>query len=183
MMIGGKRGHAHCGPNPPGSRLRGAALIAALSAVCSACAFSPFPTASAASSPAQTSTLVSTTSQVSQAGNGETVLIRQTEELQLRASFIVKFRNEPETLAIARSWRRDPDSATAHYHRWASDHAELRHLLLKSASYSGELVLALPASAPDHMDPDHVLASLRSMDNVAYADLDSIAHPSFGGTQ
>ena len=100
-----------------------------------------------------------------------------TTEQRPAATFIVRFNDEPVLAEIGKTYRRDGDGARAKFERWCTEHAELDGLTLVRASYSGELVIGLPHDDPLNRTPADVLAALNAMDNLAYAELDAIAHP------
>ena len=91
------------------------------------------------------------------------------------ATFIVKFNNAPELKPVYRNFRRDEAGTRAIYRDWAAAHAQLDGLYLVRASYSGELILALPADDPAGRSPYDVIAALESIDNLAYAEIDAMA--------
>ncbi|MEN0002125.1 MAG: hypothetical protein AAF940_14680 [Pseudomonadota bacterium] len=100
--------------------------------------------------------------------------------VQPAATFIVRFRDEPALDEVCKSFRRDYSGAQARYNAWAAGQPALAGLQLSSASYSGELILALPQNDPYNRSAQDVLNALRSMSNLAYAELDSNAYPSAG---
>ncbi len=91
------------------------------------------------------------------------------------ATFIVRFKNEPELEKMARNFRRDETGTRAAFLEWASAHKQLDGLHLVRASYSGELILALPMDDPAGRSPRDVIASLETIDNLAYAEIDEMA--------
>ena len=91
------------------------------------------------------------------------------------ATFIVRFKNEPELEKMARNFRRDETGTRAAFLDWASAHKQLDGLHLVRASYSGELILALPMDDPAGRSPRDVIASLETIDNLAYAEIDEMA--------
>ena len=91
------------------------------------------------------------------------------------ATFIVKFNNVPELTPVYRNFRRDEAGTRAVYRDWAAQYRALEGLHLVRASYSGELILALPKNDPAGRSPRDVIAALETMDNLAYAEVDSIA--------
>ena len=97
------------------------------------------------------------------------------------ATFIVRIKNDPVITDICRTYRRDTPAAIAKFTRWQASHPATRGLTLEQASYSGDIVLGLPANDPMRRTPQAVLASLRSMANVAYADINDAAYPSREG--
>ena len=94
------------------------------------------------------------------------------------ATFIVRFADDPELQQVCRNFRRDETGTRAAFRDWAADHAQLRGLHLVRASYSGELILALPSDDPAGRSPADVIAALESMDNLIYAEIDSMASAS-----
>lgn len=96
------------------------------------------------------------------------------------ATFIVRFKNEPELEAVCRNFRRDEAGTRETYQRWASGYRQLQGLHLVRASYSGELLLALPKNDPAGRSPSDVIAALETLDNLAYAEIDSLATTSSG---
>lgn len=97
------------------------------------------------------------------------------------ATFIVRFKNEPELEQVCRNFRRDESGTRAAYKAWAAQHDQLDGLQLVRASYSGELILALPASDRSGRTARDVIAALKTIDNLAYAEIDSMASTSDGG--
>lgn len=91
------------------------------------------------------------------------------------ATFIVRFKNEPELEQVYRNFRRDEAGTRAAYNQWATAHPQLRGLQLVRASYSGELILALPKNDPAGRSVSDVIAALETIDSLAYAEVDSIA--------
>lgn len=96
------------------------------------------------------------------------------------ATFIVRFNDEPELEQVCRNFRRDEAGTRQAYQAWAAQHDALRGLELVRASYSGELILALPANDPAGRTAREVIAALESLDNLAYAEIDSMASASEG---
>lgn len=96
------------------------------------------------------------------------------------ATFIVRFNDEPELQQVCRNFRRDEAGTRQAYRDWASNHPQLKDLFLVRASYSGELILALPANDPAGRNARDVIAALQSMDNIAYAEIDSMASANEG---
>jgi hypothetical protein len=96
------------------------------------------------------------------------------------ATFIVRFKNEPELEQVCRNFRRDEAGTRAAYKAWAAQHAPLRGLELVRASYSGELILGLPADDQSGRSARDVIAALETLDNLAYAEIDSMASTSEG---
>ncbi len=114
--------------------------------------------------------------QVSQVQKAEIPAQARTVE-HPAATFIVRFDADPVITDICRTFRRDGTGARAKFTRWSTKYPELAGLTLYRASYSGELLLALPHNDPNNRTPKQVLTALQSMDNLAYAELDEIAHP------
>lgn len=100
---------------------------------------------------------------------------------QPAATFIVRVKDDPVITSICRSYRRDEDSAQAQFKSWQASHPETHGLTLEGASYSGEIILGLPAADRYNRTSRDVLAALRNMDSVAYAEIDEEAHPSGEG--
>lgn len=100
---------------------------------------------------------------------------------QPAATFIVRFRDEPTLEEVCKSFRRDQTAAQAKYQAWAASQPALAGLQLRSASYSGELILALPQNDPYNRSAQDVLNALRGLNNLAYAELDSNAYANAGG--
>ncbi|MEL7040658.1 MAG: hypothetical protein AAGL90_03990 [Pseudomonadota bacterium] len=91
------------------------------------------------------------------------------------ATFIVRFHDDPTLAQVSRNFRRDQAGTSAVYRDWAANHPQLSGLSLVRASYSGELILALPANDPAGRTPQDVIAALRTMPNLAYAEIDEMA--------
>lgn len=96
------------------------------------------------------------------------------------ATFIVRFKDAPALDPVYKTFRRDRPGAEATYKGWAKGKPALSGLYLSGASYSGELILALPKDDPLKRSAQDVLDALRAMDNLSYAELDSNAYPSAG---
>ena len=112
--------------------------------------------------------------------SGDYIPVQGGDALEIQASFIVRFTNEPEVTEIAQNFRKDPAASQLRFAQWARQHRALRGLVLTSASYSGELILSLPANDPLNRGPSDVLKAIRAMESCAYAELDSVAYPSSG---
>lgn len=97
------------------------------------------------------------------------------------ATFIVRFNDEPELDKVCRNFRRDETGTRAAFNAWAAKHAPLKGLQLVRASYSGELILALPANKASGRSARDVIAALETIENLAYAEIDSMASASDGG--
>ncbi len=110
----------------------------------------------------------------------QTLPAQTTTVEQPAATFIVRFKNEPRLDEICKNFRRDRAGSRAKFTSWSASHPELNGLVLASASYSGEIVLALPQNDPHNRTPQQVLSAIKGMDNLAYADVDAIAHPGAG---
>lgn len=109
--------------------------------------------------------------------------VLQASQLQVvapAATFIVRFNDEPDLVYVYRNFRRDEPATRAAYEKWATGHGQLQGLHLVRASYSGELVLALPRNDPMGRSPRDVIAALETIDNLAYAEIDSVASASEG---
>lgn len=100
---------------------------------------------------------------------------QSTPVLAPAATFIVRFNDEPELEQVCRNFRRDEAGTRASFNEWASRHPQLQGLQLVRASYSGELILALPKGDPAGRSASDVIAALETIDNLAYAEVDSIA--------
>lgn len=94
------------------------------------------------------------------------------------ATFIVRFRDAPQLEPVYRNFRRDEAGTRATYQAWASEFEQLDGLVLIRASYSGELILGLPADDPIGRSARDVIAALETMDILAYAEIDSMASAS-----
>ena len=111
-----------------------------------------------------------------QTGKATTAVPAQMVKLsEPAATFIVKFRNEPALDTVYRNFRRDEAATRAAYADWASAHDVLKGLRLVRASYSGELILALPMDDPQGRSPYDVIAALETIESLAYAEIDSMA--------
>lgn len=97
------------------------------------------------------------------------------------ATFIVRFKNEPALDPVYRNFRRDEAGTRSTFKAWATAHDQLDGLFLVGASYSGELILGLPKNDPQGRSARDVIASLQTIDNLAYAEIDSIATTSEEG--
>ena len=96
------------------------------------------------------------------------------------ATFIVRFKNEPALETVYRNFRRDEAGTRDAYRDWASAYEALEGLHLVRASYSGELILALPMDDPQGRSPYDVIAALEAMESLAYAEIDDMATTSDG---
>ncbi len=99
---------------------------------------------------------------------------------QAAATYIVRFDANPAITDVCKNFRRDKAGSRAKFAVWSKPHPELQGLILASASYSGELVLALPRNDPAGRTPQQVLKALKGMDNIVYADIDAIAQKGAG---
>lgn len=111
----------------------------------------------------------------SQIEAAQIVKAQATPVLAPAATFIVRFNNEPDLTPVYRNFRRDEAGTRATFQRWATSHPQLQGLQLVRASYSGELILALPQDDPARRSVSDVIAALETMDNLAYAEVDSVA--------
>ena len=93
---------------------------------------------------------------------------------------MVRFKNEPALDPVYRNFRRDEAGTRATYRDWAAAHEALNGLYLVRASYSGELILALPMDDPEGRSPYDVIAALETIDSLAYAEIDDMATTSDG---
>nr|WP_156780906.1 hypothetical protein [Hyphomonas sp. Mor2] len=91
------------------------------------------------------------------------------------ATFIVRFNDEPELEQVCRNFRRDEAGTRAVFQSWAAERPQLQGLRLVRASYSGELILALPVNDAARRSPEDVIAALKTIDSLAYAEIDSLA--------
>ncbi len=91
------------------------------------------------------------------------------------ATFIVRFHDDPDLQYVSRNFRRDEAATRDVFRKWAAQYPELKGLNLVRASYSGELILSLPANDPAGRSPKDVIAALETMSNLAYAEIDSMA--------
>lgn len=96
------------------------------------------------------------------------------------ATFIVKFNNEPELEQVCRNFRRDEVATRRIFDTWAAQHPQLKGLKLVRASYSGDIILALPANDPEGRTARDVIAALETLPNLAYAEIDSMASVNAG---
>lgn len=96
------------------------------------------------------------------------------------ATFIVKFKNEPDLETVYRNFRRDEAGTRAAYAAWAAGHAPLKGLDFVRASYSGELVLALPKNDPAGRSVRDVIAQVETIDSLDFIEIDSVARASEG---
>ncbi|MEL7032677.1 MAG: hypothetical protein AAGL97_14855 [Pseudomonadota bacterium] len=96
------------------------------------------------------------------------------------ATFIVKFKNEPALEQVCRNFRRDEAATRKIFNSWAAQHPQLKGLKLVRASYSGDIILALPANDPEGRTARDVIAALETLPNLAYAEIDSMASASAG---
>ena len=96
------------------------------------------------------------------------------------ATFIVKFNNEPALEQVCRNFRRDEVATRKIFNTWAAQHPQLKGVKLVRASYSGDLILALPANDPEGRTARDVIAALETLPNLAYAEIDSMASASAG---
>lgn len=95
-------------------------------------------------------------------------------------SFIVRLRGEPDFDKIAKSFRRDRASAEATFKAWCDRHPGLEALVLVGASYSGELIIGLPTNDRLRRTPSDIIERFEAFDNLAYIEVDTMAHPSKG---
>lgn len=108
------------------------------------------------------------------------VLAQQSIAATPAATFIVRFNDEPVISEICKNYRRDTAAAETRFAAWAKQHPQLEGLTLLRASYSGELILALPKNARNSRTPSQVLTALKAMDNLAYAEIDAVAQSGQG---
>lgn len=113
--------------------------------------------------------------------SSQAVPVLQVDAIRMEepaATFIVKFNNAPELTSVYRNFRRDETGTRATYRQWASAHEQLQGLYLVRASYSGELILALPFDDPAGRSAYDVIAALETIENLAYAEIDAMASTS-----
>lgn len=94
---------------------------------------------------------------------------------QPAASFIVRFNDEPELTALCRNFGRDQEAGRAAFTEWAVKYPELDGLHLVRASYSGDLILALPMDDPAGRTAYDVVEALEALENLEYAEIDEMA--------
>tara|TARA_Y100000815_G_scaffold152791_1_gene138849 strand:+ start:2384 stop:2959 length:576 start_codon:yes stop_codon:yes gene_type:complete len=95
-------------------------------------------------------------------------------------TFIVRLKGRPEVDTICRNYKRDRDTALAAFDDLAADIPALKEFKLVGASYSGEISLAytLPAGVDATRGRiEEIRTRILSIDGVAYADPDFVAHP------
>lgn len=95
-------------------------------------------------------------------------------------TFIVRLKGPPEVDTICRNFKRDRDTADAAYQALSDKLPKLKDFRLVGASYSGEMNLTyqLPAGVePTRGKIEDVRKLILSIDGVAYADPDFVAHP------
>lgn len=118
-------------------------------------------------------------SQVKKSQNA--ILVKQASVPQApAATFIVRFKNEPMIDEICKNYRRDTHAAEAKFAAWSAKYPALQGLTLSRASYSGEIILALPKNDPNSRTPSQVLKALKGLDNLAYAEIDAVAQTGQG---
>lgn len=95
------------------------------------------------------------------------------------ARFIVKIKDVPAFVGMARKWQRDEKRARELFAEWAQHEPGLEGLTLEGCSYADELILV------HHFEPDEVasravlearLQAIRAHPKVVYADPDFTAH-------
>ena len=95
-------------------------------------------------------------------------------------TFIVRLKGRSEVDTIARNFKRDRETADAAYSDLVEDIPILKDFRLVGASYSGEinLVYQLPAGVEATRGRiEEIRQQILSIDGVAYADPDFVAHP------
>lgn len=95
-------------------------------------------------------------------------------------TFIVRLKGRPEIDTICRNYKRNRDTALAAFDDLAADIPALKDFKLVGASYSGEISLAytLPAGVDATRGRiEEIRTRILSIDGVAYADPDFVAHP------
>ena len=107
--------------------------------------------------------------------------IQADDSVVRQARFIVKFRQQAALVGLGRTFRQDPAAARRHYRAWAEDYKALRGLILVGASYSGELILALPPDDPFGRRPDDILSEVGRIPSLIYIERDSDSFGHSGG--
>ncbi|KCZ63357.1 hypothetical protein L53_08800 [Hyphomonas sp. L-53-1-40] len=95
-------------------------------------------------------------------------------------TFIVRLKGRSEVDTIARNFKRNRETADAAYADLVDDIPILKDFRLVGASYSGEinLVYQLPAGVEATRGRiEEIRQQILSIDGVAYADPDFVAHP------
>ncbi|MEH6489725.1 hypothetical protein [Hyphomonas oceanitis] len=95
-------------------------------------------------------------------------------------TFIVRIKGAPEIDSIARLYKKDPAAAQQTYADYVGRTPQLADFALVGASYSGEIKLAYqmpPGTEPTRAAISDVQKKIMSVDGVAYADPDYVAHP------
>ena len=92
----------------------------------------------------------------------------------------MRLKGRPEIDTICRNYKRDRDTAQAAFDDLAADIPALKDFKLVGASYSGEISLAytLPAGVDATRGRiEEIRSRILSIEGVAYADPDFVAHP------
>ena len=95
-------------------------------------------------------------------------------------TFIVRLKGRPEIDTICRNYKRDRAAAEAAFADLAAEIPTLRDFRLVGASYSGEINLTYrlpPGVEPTRGQIEDIRKRILSIDGVAYADPDFVAHP------
>lgn len=95
-------------------------------------------------------------------------------------TFIVRIKGAPEIDSVARLYKKDPAAAEQAYADYVGRTPQLADFSLVGASYSGEIKLAYqmpPGTEPTRAAISDVQQKIMSVDGVAYADPDYVAHP------
>lgn len=94
--------------------------------------------------------------------------------------FIVRLKGPPEIDVISRNYKRDQAMAEDAFRDLSSRLPTLKEFQLVGASYSGELKLSYqlaPGVEPTRTRIDEIRDKILSIEGVAYADPDYVAHP------
>lgn len=95
-------------------------------------------------------------------------------------TFIVRLKGAPEVDTIARNFKRNRPAAMEAYAELVRTRPALKDFRLVGASYSGEITLAYalpPGTEPTRATIMGIQKRILSVEGVAYADPDYIAHP------
>jgi hypothetical protein len=95
-------------------------------------------------------------------------------------TFVVRIKGSAEIDEASRSFRKDPAAAEEAYAAFVRRNPELSDFSLVGASYSGEIKLSYtmpPGQEPTRTAIRDIQDRLMSVEGVAYADPDYIAHP------
>lgn len=98
--------------------------------------------------------------------------------------FIVRFQNDiPELDTCARTFRQDKAAAQSIFAKWAAQHDALEDMSLKTANYSGEMILSWDTGVQRPLLKTEIetrLAQIRAMPSVKYVDPDYTAQAEGG---